>query len=82
MTKRMDDNYILLYEAILERTFEDYAYLCKGKMPPCFHHAERVEHKELLIKLEKQQIENMVYNGICDYLFIDSDIFQQRLKVF
>lgn len=75
----MDNGYWLLYEELLERAYEDYRYLCKGKLPPNYPHYIR-EDPGKWVPLEKEKIERMSQNGVCDFLFIDVDYFNGMLR--
>lgn len=68
-----------MIEAFLERIYGDYHYLCQGKLPPNYPHYIR-EEPEKWIALEKEKIERMSDNGVCDFLFIDTDYFDGMLQ--
>ncbi|MBO7211234.1 MAG: hypothetical protein J6V44_09580 [Methanobrevibacter sp.] len=75
----MEEGHWLLIEEFLERTYEDYRYLCKGKLPPNYPHYIR-EDPDKWVPLEKEKIERMAYNGVCDFLFIDVKYFNGMLR--
>lgn len=76
----MEDGYVLLFEALMERLYKDYKKLCQGKIPECYPHIEREKNKATFIADEKRKIEDMVWNGSCDYLMIDPEEFSKELQ--
>ena len=76
----MDENYLALYEAIINLTYSDYWYLIRGKIPTTYPHIGRKKYVDNFIRHEIDKIRAMSTNGVCDWYLIDRVVFDKQLR--